>query len=74
MILERDGKFYPIEIKCKTNPTKSDLSGLTAFRATYSHLSIETGLVIHGGSEVYFLDKHTIALPWNYVQKPIFKS
>ncbi len=24
LILERDGCFYPIEIKCKTNPTKSD--------------------------------------------------
>ncbi len=65
LILERDGKLYPIEIKCKTNPNRSDVSGLTAFRKTYPSRQIMPGLVIHAGSECYFLDDNTIAFPWN---------
>lgn len=65
LILERDGKLYPIEIKCKTNPNRGDLSGLTAFRKSYPNRQIMKGLVIHAGTERYPLDEHTIAIPWN---------
>ena len=66
LILERDGCLYPIEIKCKTNPTKSDCSGIKAFKNTYPNQKIMTGLVIHAGSERYLLDSDIIALPWNF--------
>lgn len=65
LILERNGRLYPIEIKCKTHLSGSDLSGLKAFRATYPHQEIMTGLVFYAGSEVYKLDEHTLAIPWN---------
>jgi len=66
LILERNGKLYPIEIKCKTHLTKADLSGLRAFRETYEkNLSVMPGLIIYAGSEPYKLDDHTLALPWN---------
>jgi len=66
LILERGGALYPIEIKCKTHLSKSDLSGLKAFRETYKeNYNIKTGLVIYVGSEPYKLDPETIALPWN---------
>ncbi len=65
LILERNGKLYPIEIKCKTHLSGSDLSGLKAFRATYPGQEIMTGLIFYAGSEVYLLDQNTLALPWN---------
>lgn len=65
LILERDGCLYPIEIKCKTNPNRSDISGIKAFKKTYPDKKIGTGLVIHAGVERYLLDSDVIALPWN---------
>ncbi len=65
LILERSGKLYPIEMKCKTHLSRADLSGLKAFRETYSKNEIMTGLIIYAGSEVYKLDEHTLAIPWN---------
>lgn len=67
LILERTGRLYPIEIKCKTNLHRSDLSGLTAFRNTYPKQEIMTGLVFYAGSEAYKLDEHTLAVPWTLI-------
>lgn len=65
LVLERNGKLYPIEIKCKTNLTKADLSGHRAFRETYAKNHVMPGLIIYAGSEPYKLDVNTLALPWN---------
>ncbi len=67
VILERSGKLYPIEIKCKTHLTRGDLSGLKAFRQTYPAIEIMPGLVIYLGEESYKLDDTTLALPWNFL-------
>lgn len=67
LILERTGKLYPIEIKCKTHLSRADLSGLKAFRETYSKQEIMPGLIFYAGSELYKLDEHTLALPWNLI-------
>lgn len=67
LILERNGKLYPIEIKCKTNLTKSDLTGLKAFRETYKKSNIQTGLIIYAGSEVYKINENTLAIPWTLI-------
>lgn len=64
LVLERDGNFYPIEIKCKSHPTHSDTSGLRAFRAAYPNKNIMPGLVIHAGNESYLLDEQTLAFSW----------
>ncbi len=66
LILERDGRFYPIEIKCKTNPTKSDGSGIKAFKASYPHVKVMPGLIIHAGLERYPIEPDILALPWNF--------
>ncbi len=65
LILEKNGKLYPIEMKCKTNLSKADVTGLRAFRATYPHQEISHGLVIYLGKEIFKLDEHTTAIPWN---------
>lgn len=65
LILERSGKLYPIEMKCKTHLSKADLSGMKAFRDTYPNQEIMPGLIIYAGSEVFKLDEKTTAIPWN---------
>ncbi len=65
LVLDRDGRLYPIEVKCKSNLTKHDTRGLRAFRETYGNAKIMTGLIIYAGSECYRVDENTIALPWN---------
>jgi uncharacterized protein len=65
LILERDGKLYPIEAKCKTNLTRHDTRGLRAFRETYPNVRIMNGLIVYAGSQCYRVDEHTLALPWN---------
>lgn len=68
LILEKNGKLYPIEIKCKSHLRKSDLSGLKAFRETYEkNTDIMPGLVIYAGKEPFKLDHNTTAIPWNLI-------
>lgn len=64
LVLERDGNLYPIEIKCKSHPTRSDILGLNTFRKTYPNKNIMPGLVIHAGYESYLLDEQTLAFSW----------
>lgn len=66
LILETKGKLYPIEMKCKTNLSRADLSGLKAFRETYKE-QVMPGLIIYAGSEIYKLDESTHAIPWNLI-------
>lgn len=63
LVIEWKGKFYLIEAKCKTNLTRSDLTGMNAFRKTYDH--VMPGLVVYAGNECYKLDAQTTAVPWN---------
>ncbi len=65
LVLDRDGKLYPIEVKCKTNLTKHDTRGIRAFRETYEKSRIMTGLIVYAGKDCYRIDRNTIALPWN---------
>ena len=37
-LIEMDNIYYPIEIKCKTRPTKADFRGIRAFGETYPAL------------------------------------
>ncbi len=65
LILEKDGALYPVEIKCKTVLSKKDLSGIYAFKETYSSNNIMPALVIYAGKDCYQIDKDIIALPWH---------
>jgi uncharacterized protein len=65
LILERDGKFYPIEIKAKTRPTKSDARGIQAFRKTHSNLNIQKGLIIAPAQEAFALTENDTVIPWD---------
>ncbi len=63
LLLERDGMFFPIEIKLASRPARRDTSGLYAFRKTYPHLRIAPGLVIAPCEEFQTISEHDFALP-----------
>jgi uncharacterized protein len=65
LILERDGRFYPVEIKLSTRPTRGDTRGIAAFRETYPALDIAPGLVICPCQRAHRLNDTDYCLPWD---------
>lgn len=72
ILLERDGCFFPIEVKLTTNPSRKDTSGFRAFRETYPTLKTAPGLVItpgHAGTghALMKISEHDYAISWQAV-------
>jgi len=65
MLLERDGRFHPIEFKLTTKPSKGDTRGIAALRETYPNLNIAPGLVICPVQQARRLNETDHALPWD---------
>lgn len=65
LLLERDGMFYPIEVKLSSRPSPRDTRGLQAFRETYPRLKIAPGLVIAPVERMERLSDTEYALPWD---------
>jgi predicted AAA+ superfamily ATPase len=65
LLLERDGRIHPIEIKLTTRPSKSDTRGLAAFREAYPKLKIAPGLVICAAERGQRLNETEYAMPWD---------
>ena len=65
LLLERDGKIYPIEIKSNTHPSKKDIKGIQKFREKHPHLNVQKGLVIAPVDEVYALSDNDIVIPFD---------
>jgi predicted AAA+ superfamily ATPase len=65
LIIEFDNKIFPIEIKCKTNLTKRDVTGIKAFRNTYSHLNIEPAIIIAPVTTTYHLTPECFVVPFD---------
>jgi predicted AAA+ superfamily ATPase len=65
IILERDGIFFPMEVKLKSHPTGGDTSGLTAFRKSHPTLNIGRGAVLAPVETSYALNRNDFAVPWD---------
>ncbi len=65
LLLERDGRFFPIEFKAKTQISRADARGIKAFRESYPDLNIAPGLVIAPCESLERISDHDFALPWN---------
>lgn len=65
ILMERDGYFYPIEIKCKSTINKHDARGIHAFHETFPNLNIQPGLIIYAGNEIYPISDKVFAMPWH---------
>ena len=65
LILERDGKLYPIEIKAKSKVTSSDAKNITTFRKLYPQLNIQKGLIIAPSASHYAVTEQDWVVPWD---------
>jgi hypothetical protein len=65
LLLERDGRFFPIEIKGRTKVSRTDTRGIRAFREAYPDLKVAPGLVIALCDRVEKLSEEDFALPWD---------
>lgn len=65
LLLERDGKLYPIEVKLKSRVGRSDARGIKAFRDSYPQLEIQPGLVIAPTERFARISDQDYAMPWN---------
>ncbi len=65
LLLERDGKLFPIETKVKSRPSKRDTRGLKALRDSYPQLDLQPGLVIAPTDKFLKISDNDYAMPWN---------
>lgn len=64
IVIETNGKLYPIEVKSKTSLSGFDSSGLKAFRETYGD-KVSKGIIVYAGEECYKISPDIYAVPWN---------
>jgi predicted AAA+ superfamily ATPase len=64
LVIEANGKLYPVEMKCKTNLRTQDASGIRAFFESYGKMNVEPGLIIYAGDTCYRFEENIIAVPW----------
>jgi hypothetical protein len=65
IILERDGKFYPIEIKAMSNPSSADARNIYIFRKHHHQLNVQKGLIIAPAEKMYPVTEDVWVLPWD---------
>ena len=64
LVVELNGRLFPIEIKAKSNPTRKDTKGFASFRACFPHEQIQQGLVICSIEKPQQLSEDAVAIPW----------
>jgi hypothetical protein len=67
LLMEFDGRIYPIEIKLATRPTRRDTTGFDSLRATYPKLRIAPGLVISPTDSLFSLNGLDYAAPFDMI-------
>jgi uncharacterized protein len=65
LILEINNKFYPIEIKGTSHPSKKDARGIKAFQVTYPNLDIQKSMVFAPCEKFHHLTETVVAIPWD---------
>jgi len=66
LVLERDGTYFPIEVKAHSRPTPGDAAGLHAFRRAFPDARVAPGLIICPGEQVLRLAEDAWAVPWDW--------
>ncbi len=63
LLLERDGTFWPIEIKAASRVTMADARGIHAFRAAYPNLRHGVGIIVAAVEEASRLSEDVLVVP-----------
>jgi len=65
LILERDGRIFPIEIKLTSNPGRADARGIHLLRDSFPDARISAGLVIAPIDSSRRIQPGILAMPWD---------
>jgi predicted AAA+ superfamily ATPase len=65
LLVERDGVFYPFEIKLTAHPTRRDASGITAFREAHPKIKVGKGAILCAAERRLWITEDMAAIPWN---------
>jgi len=65
LILELNGRLFPIEVKSKAHPSKKDAGGIKSFREAFPKEAVGNGLLICAASQPYRIAADVLALPWH---------
>lgn len=65
LLLERDGKLFPVEVKVKSQPSRRDVRGIKALRDSYPALDVQPGLIVAPTQKFLKLSDYDHAMPWN---------
>ncbi|MBI3241765.1 MAG: ATP-binding protein [Chloroflexi bacterium] len=61
-VVEHGRRLLAVEVKRTAQPGYADTAGLRAFLA--DHPKAAGGLLLHGGRDIYYVDKNIVAAPW----------
>jgi len=64
LVLELNGKLYPIEIKAKSNPSRKDVRGFASFRECFPKENINDGLLVCAIEQPRRISDNVVAIPW----------
>jgi len=65
LILEMNGRLFPVEIKSKAHPSKKDAGGIKSFRQAFPDEDIEDGLLVCAAAQPYRISENVVAMPWH---------
>ncbi len=67
LIIERDGKLFPVEIKANSHPGKADARNIKIFRELYSQYDVQPGLILAPCAAAYAVADDVYVFPWDMV-------
>ena len=65
LVIEKDNRLHPIEIKLHSSPTRKDTRGLKVFREHYTPEKVAPGLVIAPANHFERITENDYVLPWD---------
>lgn len=65
LVLELNGRLFPIEVKSKVHPSKKDAGGIKSFREAFPQENIGEGLLVCAATHPYHISDHVMAMPWH---------
>jgi hypothetical protein len=64
LIMELNGRLFPIAIKMKSNPSGNDIKGFRSFKTCFPDETCHTGLVICSIEAPRMISDDVLAVPW----------
>jgi len=64
LLLERDGRLFPVEVRAASQPRLRDCSGIAAFRRVYGS-AVGPGLVVCASDRPRRIAEDDVAIPWD---------